>query len=231
MSRYRHIFFDLDRTLWDFDTNSRSALSEMYTTFKLEREGIVDAARFIEVYTDINERMWKAYRLGNIRKAQLRSLRFSKTLEHFGCRNTELGIRLGDSYVELSPMKTALMPNTFEVLEHLAQKYVLHIITNGFEEVQGIKLKQSGIADFFQEVITSEMASARKPDPMVFELAFAKTGSAAASSIMIGDDLDADIIGARSVGMDQVYFNPARRRHDEDITFEIEKLNELKTIL
>lgn len=231
MSRYRHIFFDLDRTLWDFDTNSKEALSEMYTAFKLEREGVIDAAAFIEVYTGINEALWKAYRMGNIRKAELRGLRFAKTLEHFGCRNIELGARLGNRYVELSPMKTALMPHTFEVLDHLAGRYTLHIITNGFDEVQGIKLKQSGIADFFTEVITSEMASARKPDPMVFQLAFAKTGSAAASSIMIGDDLDTDIRGARGVGMDQVYFNPAGKTHSEDVTFEIENLSELKLIL
>jgi len=231
LSRYRHIFFDLDRTLWDFDTNSKEALSEIYTDFQLEREGVIDAVSFINVYTGINEQLWKAYRLGNIHKALLRSLRFSKTLEHFGCRNNELGVSLGNRYVELSPMKTALMPHTLEVLDHLAGRYKLHIITNGFDEVQGIKLRQSGIAGFFQEVITSEMASARKPDPMVFKLAFAKTGSAAATSVMIGDDLDTDISGARGVGMDQVYFNPARKVHNEDVTFEIENLSELKLIL
>lgn len=231
MSRYRHIFFDLDRTLWDFDTNSREALTEIHANFRLDREGLPDAPSFIDVYTGINEALWRAYRLGNVKKKELRSLRFTKTLEHFGCKNPVLGADIGRAYVELSPQKTALMPGTVAVLEYLAKKYSLHIITNGFDEVQGVKLERSGIAAFFREVITSEMASARKPDPEVFHLAFAKTGAAAGAAVMIGDDLETDISGARGVGMDQVYFNPRKNAHNEDITFEISNLDELRLIL
>jgi len=231
LSKYRHIFFDLDRTLWDFDTNSREALKEIHADFQLEREGLTDAAAFTEVYTKINEGLWRAYRLGNVRKKELRSLRFTKTLEHFGCKNPVLGEDLGRAYVALSPQKTALMPGTKEVLAYLAEKYTLHIITNGFDEVQGVKLERSGIAGFFQKVITSEMASARKPDPEVFHLAFARTGAVAGAAVMIGDDLETDISGARGVGMDQVYFNPGRRGHNEEVTYEVSELDELRLIL
>lgn len=231
VKRYNDLFFDLDRTLWDFDANSKLALSEIYHAYGLEERGIGDIHSFIEVYTDINEKMWKAYRMGNIRKAELRSLRFAKTLEHFGCRDLPLGAKIGDAYIDISPMKTGLMPNAADILEHLAGAYRLHIITNGFDEVQGTKLQQSGIARYFTEVITSEMAAARKPDPTVFLLAFAKAGATAATSLMIGDDLETDISGARNVGMDQVYFNPEGRIHQQEITFEIADLAQLKHLL
>lgn len=228
---YTDLFFDLDRTLWDFDTNSRMALGEIYESFELYGRGVLTLHDFTNVYMGINEMLWKAYRLGNVRKAELRSLRFAKTLEHFGCLDLDLGRQIGDAYVEISPLKTTLMPNAIEVLDHLAGQYRMHIITNGFDEVQGIKLEKSGLQKFFTEVITSEMASARKPDPMVFKLAFAKANTAAGRSVMIGDDLDTDISGARNVGMDQVYFNPEAKMHAEEVTFEIRDLDELRQLL
>lgn len=228
--RYRDIFFDLDRTLWDFDTNSRAALTEIYIEYDLKVAGVDSADSFIEVYNGINTMLWKAYRMGNLRKQELRHLRFSKTLAHFGCGDRALGECLGKTYISISPYKTALMPNALEVLDHLAGKYKLHIITNGFDEVQGIKLQKSGISKFFDVVITSEMASARKPSPEVFELAMAKASASVSASIMIGDDLDTDIAGARNLGMDQVYFNPHENAHNDPVTFEIKDLNQLRQL-
>jgi putative hydrolase of the HAD superfamily len=229
--RYQDLFFDLDRTLWDFDTNSKLALAEIYLLFELKDRGIVDVEAFKEVYTGINEMLWKAYRLGNVRKAELRSLRFAKTLEHFGLKDLHLGVKLGDAYLDISPLKTTLIPDTLAVLDHLAGRYRMHIITNGFDEVQGLKMTRSGLSPFFTELITSEMAAARKPDPAVFKLAFAKAGTAAVRSLMIGDDLETDIGGARNVGMDQVYFNPESVAHNEEVTHEIRALKELKALL
>ncbi len=225
--RYRDLFFDLDRTLWDFDSNSRLTLEEIYSDFGLARRGIGHCSAFIEVYQGINEGLWAAYRLGNIHKRELRSLRFYKTLEHFGCADALLSERIGNAYVDISPRKTGIMPYTLEVLEKLAPTYRLHIITNGFEEVQMLKLNNCGLRPFFTEVVTSEMAAARKPDPQVFHLAFAKSGAKPAESLMIGDDLRTDIEGARGVGMDQVYFNPDSKGHEEEITYEIRDLREL----
>lgn len=229
---YRHIFFDLDRTLWDFDTNSRFALNAIFQNNSLSDFGIPNAEEFIRVYQIINEQMWSSYRLGNLSKSHLRTRRFSKTLAHFGYENAKLGIKLDQEYISISPYQTALFPQAIETLGYLAGKYTLHIITNGFEEVQHIKLEKSGLLPFFKTIMTSERAMARKPDPIVFQLACQMAGAKTFDSLMIGDDLEADILGARNVSMDQVYFNPVRKPHDvEDITHEIIDLAELRNIL
>ncbi len=229
MRTYRHIFFDLDRTLWDFDENSREALRDICGVNGLAER--IPVEEFIKVYQQINEMLWKAYRMGNLNKKTLRVLRFAKALEHFGIFDQVLGVRMGDAYVDLSPKKTALFPNTIEILDYLAGKYKLHIITNGFEEVQHIKLSNSGLSPYFTNVVTSERAAARKPSPEVFQLALHLAGTKAHEAIMVGDDLEADMAGARAVWMDHVYFNPSRAPHTEQVTREINDLNELRAFL
>lgn len=232
MPKYKHVFFDLDRTLWDFDTNSNRALIEIYESFNLKGEGIDDFTEFAKQYQVINEKLWGWYRMGNIKKNELRKRRFTEALAHFGCMDTALGINLEETYIKISPYQTTLMPNAIETLEYLSEKYILHIITNGFEEVQGIKMQQSGLDPFFKHMITSERAMARKPDPVVFHLACNLANTRPSESLMIGDDLTADIGGAQNVSMDQVYFNPDGVNHDKaDITFEIKGLEELKVLL
>jgi len=231
MAKYEHVFFDLDRTLWDFDTNSRLALGEMYVEFKLKERGIGSSVEFVKVYQEINEELWDRYRKGLLNKRKLRALRFSKTLEYFGFQDEYLGDQLGTAYIEISPYKTAVLPNCVEILDYLAGRYDLHIITNGFEEVQNIKLEKSGLTKYFSKVITSEQAGARKPDPKVFDYAFGLTTGTVKNSLMIGDDLRTDIQGARNIKMDHVYYNPHRIGHSEDIFHEIKDLLELKNLL
>ncbi len=229
--KYKHIFFDLDRTLWDFDTNSRSALTELYTSFALAEHGVRSAEVFIGVYETINRGLWSRYRNGRLSKKQLRRTRFSKTLEHLGCWNPNLGVRLENAYIDLSPLKTAVEPNALETLEYLRGEYQLHIITNGFEEIQHIKLQKSGLSDFFCHVITSERASARKPGREVFEFAFALAGTHSGESLMVGDDLETDMAGARNMKMDRAFYNPDKIEHSEDLTYEISDLAELRNLL
>jgi putative hydrolase of the HAD superfamily len=231
MPKYKHVFFDLDRTLWDFDTNSKLALAEMYIEFKLKERGMESSDEFIAVYQEINEGLWDLYRKGLLNKRKLRALRFSKTLEHFGLTDEYLGEQLGTAYIEISPYKTAVLPNCMEILDYLAGRYEMHIITNGFEEVQNIKLDKSGLTKYFSKIITSEQAGARKPDPRVFDYAFGLTSGKVSDSLMIGDDLRTDIQGARNIEMDHVYFNPNRVDHSEDLFHEIEDLLELKNFL
>ncbi len=230
MAKYSDVFFDLDRTLWDFETNSRKALSQIYIDFKLAEHGLI-LENFVEEYQRINESYWKFYRMGSISKRDLRRLRFTKTLEHFGIRDGVLGEKLDRAYLEVSPYQTVLLPETKSTLDYLAGKYKLHIITNGFEEVQHIKLSKSGIQPYFDIIVTSEKAMARKPDSLVFNLAMQLANTRAMDSIMVGDDLQADIEGARRVFMDQVYFNPNGLEHDDNPTFEIKELSELKLII
>ncbi|MEM9051371.1 MAG: YjjG family noncanonical pyrimidine nucleotidase [Bacteroidota bacterium] len=231
MKKYEHLFFDLDRTLWDFDTNSRLALNEIYLSFDLKNKGILSAVDFVETYQEINEELWALYRKGLLNKRKLRTVRFTRTLEAFEIDDEYLGDQLGTAYVEISPHKTALLPNTIEILDYLKGKYQLHIITNGFEEVQHVKLEKSGLSPYFDKVITSEQVGARKPDPTVFHYALESSNCGTSDSLMIGDDLGADIIGAREVGMDQVYFNPNKIEHSEELDHEIVDLIQLKQIL
>lgn len=226
-TRYQHLFFDLDRTLWDMDTNSKLTLQEILSEVGLA----LDFNHFYSTYTSINDALWQLYRLNKIDKEQLRYQRFTKSLEVFKIEDKELSIKMGDLYVERSPLKTGLLPNTVEVLSQLKESYNLHIITNGFEEVQLLKLRNSGIEAFFENVITSESAGCKKPSPGIFTYALSLTGANRKNALMIGDSLVMDIQGAKKVGIDQVFFNPKKEKHSQKVTFEIADLLELKRFL
>lgn len=229
--KYKHLFFDLDHTLWDFETNSSRSLSELYSQFNLSGLGVDDLDEFVAAYQRINDGCWAEYRAGRMSKDVLRTARFEKTLEEFGVYNSPVAAAFGLEYVRISPYKTGLLPGALDVLSALHGKYELHIITNGFEEVQHIKIKESKLENYFNEIITSEQAGCKKPDIRIFEFAAERTKALPAESIMIGDSLEADIVGARNAGFDQVYFNPKGEDHGEILTHEIKHLNELLAIL
>ena len=232
VKRYKHIFFDLDRTLWDFEKNSRQTLSEAFVKFDLEKLGVPSFDDFMKVYMEINERMWALYREGKIVKEKLRSIRFENTLKEFGIDAVDLAEKIGLFYIAESPIKTNLFPFTHEILDYLIEKgYNLHIITNGFEEVQHIKLDKSDLEKYFEHVVTSEKAGVKKPDAQIFEYSLSLANAEPAESLMIGDDIPVDLHGAKAVGIDQVYFNPEHHTHEEKMTYEINSLLELKKIL
>jgi putative hydrolase of the HAD superfamily len=228
---YQHVFFDLDRTLWDFEINSHETLMELIDKYKLAEKGINSSNTFIEEYYKINDLLWEEYRQGIINQDILRFERFNRALLKYEITDVELIKNIGNDYVYLSPLKTNLVPHTFEILDYLKSKYDLHIITNGFEEVQHIKLSNSGIASYFSEIITSERAGYKKPDKRIFDYSLSATNSSREKSIMIGDCINADILGAKNAGIRQIYFNPNQNSHQEDITHEINSLIELKEIL
>ncbi|MBC8464276.1 MAG: noncanonical pyrimidine nucleotidase, YjjG family [Bacteroidetes bacterium] len=227
---YKNLFFDLDRTLWDFETNAQEALSELYEEHQLAAKGISSVSNFIKNYKLHNERLWELYRKGQVEKEVLRSSRFLLTLNDFQIDDSALASALGDQYIQICPMKTHLFPFTHETLDYLYKKYRLHIITNGFEEVQYIKLEQSKMLHYFEQVITSEQVGVKKPHPDVFKHAMLKAFCKPEESVMIGDDLPVDILGAKAVGMHQVYFNPKRMAHSESITHEISCLSQLQEL-
>lgn len=228
---YKHIFFDLDRTLWDFESNSREALHEIYNDFKLKDRGISSFEAFLKSYQHHNETLWELYRKEIITKEYLRSSRFQLCLADFDINDRNLAVKMGEKYIQESPLKTNLFPYTFEVLHYLSKKYKLHIITNGFEEVQHIKLKYSKLKRFFNHVITSELVGAKKPNPKIFKLALEKAGASVQESLMIGDDFPIDILGAKNIGMDQVFFNPNKYLTKQKATIQISCLSELKELL
>lgn len=230
MKKYKHIFFDLDRTLWDFESNSVITLKEIYDTRKIGENG-VDFHDFVTYYKKYNQHLWDLYKLGKIQKAYLRSERFRGTLKHFGLDSEDLAEQISKDYIYLSPRKTKLFPDSIEVLTELSKKYKLHIITNGFSEVQFIKLEYSGLTPFFDQVITSEMVGVQKPNPKVFDFSVEQAEAAVEESVMIGDDQDTDIKGAQSIGMDTVFVD----YYNEDLicnpTYHIHALKDLLSIL
>ncbi|MBC8553990.1 MAG: noncanonical pyrimidine nucleotidase, YjjG family [Candidatus Brocadiales bacterium] len=226
-----HVFFDLDRTLWDFEKSAEQAFDEIFDKYKLVEKGISSAKDFHNVYTIHNNRLWDQYRLGRIKKEVLRGLRFNLTLEDFDILDDKLGEDIGNDYVHISPLKVNLFPYSLEILAYLFPKYKMHIITNGFSEVQETKLKVSGMGKYFTEVITSEEAGVKKPDPLIFQFAFNKTGARPYNSIMIGDDYEVDIIGARDVNMKQIFFDPENKFGKNGSTYYINCLKEIEGIL
>lgn len=229
--KYQHLFFDLDRTLWDFEKSALETFSDMFRLFDLKQVGIPSCQEFFAHYSHHNEQLWDMYRDGKIEKELLRDLRFALTLKDFGVENQQLATDIGTYYVEESPRKVNLFPHCHETLEYLRLKYNLHLITNGFSEVQEIKLKSSKLDVFFEEVITSEEAGVKKPNPQIFRYAFSRTGAQAGNSLMIGDDVMVDIVGAQQVGMDQVLFDPHHKHNPMLASFHINDLLELKALL
>lgn len=231
LKKYKHIFFDLDRTLWDFDAAAEVAFERIYEQYNLKSLGIPSAHEFHEVYHPLNERLWELYREDKITKADLNRTRFLKPLEHYGIHDVELADHLSEDYVYWSPRIVRLVPGTMELLEYLKPKYHLHLITNGFEEVQDTKLTLSGMKPYFETLTVSEEVGVKKPNPEIFHYALRKAHATAEESLMIGDEMDVDIDGARAAGIDTVLFNPRGEKIEGTRTFEVRNLLEIKQIL
>jgi putative hydrolase of the HAD superfamily len=228
---YRHLFFDLDHTLWDFEKNADETLRTLYEQHDFARYGTFSVDEFIRVYSDINHALWRLYQNNKITQQQLRDTRFVRALTRLGVPEAEVPANISAQFTDILPLKSAVFPFTHEVLAYLKPKYQLHLLTNGFNDIQGIKLASSNLTAYFQEVITSEHSGCLKPDPRMFAHALERTGATAAESLMIGDNLECDVLGAHNAGIDQVYFNPEKRRHFTQTTYEISSLSELKDIL
>jgi putative hydrolase of the HAD superfamily len=229
--KYKHIFFDLDHTLWDFETNSVNALKQIFADEKLQQQGVPIFENFYNRYKKINDRFWARYHNGYATKEQLRVGRFLDTLAEFGIKDAAMAERMAQSYLDLSPRQTTLFPDTIQVLSYLQGKYKLHLITNGFAEVQWIKLELSGLRPFFEHIIISEEVGTQKPDKQIFEIAMQRANTTPDACIMIGDNFNTDIAGAKNAGIDQIYFNPKNERVREPATFVINELKELMRIL
>ncbi len=206
--KYKHLFFDLDHTLWDFEANSRLTLEELHTSLQLEAKGINDFDLFHKNYLLHNDKLWDRYRNGYIKVGELRWKRMWLTLLDFKVANEPLAREMGNLFLDLLPTRKLLFPYTIEILGYLTdKKYQLHLITNGFEKTQHSKLKSSGLDKYFIEVITSEGSNSLKPKKEIFDYAFQKTGAAPDESIIIGDTIDVDILGGMNAGIDQVHVN------------------------
>jgi len=229
--KYKHIFFDLDHTIWDFDKNAEETLYELYDAYKLSEIGLPSAAIFIETYTRNNHRLWADYHTGKITKTELRETRFKKTFLDLGVRPNLIPLSFEDDYVQICPTKTNLFPHAHETLQYLNAKYTLHLISNGFKESSELKVGNTNIAGYFQNIIISEIVGVNKPDPAIFEHALELAGATKQESLMIGDSLEADVYGALNFGMDAIYFNPFNAPKPDDVPLQVTHLKELTLIL
>ena len=229
---YKDLFFDLDHTLWDFETNSKETIQELYTTHRLADLGIVDFDGFYSTYSAHNHRLWDRYTKGFIKQEELRWKRVYLSLLDFKVANEPLAKQMSQAYLEILPNKKHLFPYTIEILEYLKQKdYKMHLITNGFESVQFKKIKNSGLQDYFIEVITSEASNSLKPQIEIFEYALKNANASVEKSIMIGDNESADIQGGINIGMDTIFVNHIQVVPTIPATYTITHLKELENIL
>jgi putative hydrolase of the HAD superfamily len=199
------VFFDLDHTLWDFEKNSALTFKKIFKINNIE----ANVNDFLEYYVPINFKYWKLYRDGQIEKE---ALRFARLDDTFRALKTSIEpntiLKLSSDYITHLTSFNYLIENTTNILNYLKEKYTLHIITNGFDEVQQGKLNKSNIARYFSTVTNSEMAGVKKPNPEIFQFALKQAKAKDEHSIMIGDNLAADIQGALNIGMDAIFFAP-----------------------
>ena len=232
LTKYKHLFFDLDHTLWDFETASENTWRTLYEAHGLAERGIPDFGEFFKIYSGHNDRMWERFRAGHMKREDLRWKRIWHTLLDFKVYDTPLAYKLSEEYLELLPTQAVLMPSAKELLDHCQGRYQMHLITNGFEATQRLKLQHAGIADYFVEIITSEGSNSMKPHPEIFEFALNASGATGCEEcLMIGDAIDIDVKGAIDAGWDSVYYNPARLPHNSRPTYEVAHLDELIDLL
>ncbi|MGI9544689.1 MAG: YjjG family noncanonical pyrimidine nucleotidase [Cyclobacteriaceae bacterium] len=231
MTSYSHIFFDLDHTLWDHERNSHETLSELYGKYDLEKLGGFDCPKFLETYDQVNQRLWRRYRHGEIDQPYIRKHRFELVLGTLDVSVDQVPHQLSSDYLEQAPLKTHVFPHTYELLAYLKSKYTLSIITNGFDDVQHTKIQSARLGEYFTEIVTSERAGCLKPDRNIFDFTCQKLDTSSKDCIMVGDNLETDIAGAKNADIDQVFFNPSRYQHETQVTFEVVHLQELEEIL
>lgn len=229
LKHIEHIFFDLDNTLWDFSANSRRILYEMYQEFQLVEMGIRHFDTFHAQYQLRNEHLWRNYKAGSKTKEEVRLERFQQTLYDHGIDNRLMSMQLADYYIENTRKVTDLVPGAIELLDYLSAKYPLHIITNGFEEVQLFKIKNSGISGYFRTITTAEAAGALKPDQLIFEKALMDAGASAANSLYVGDSPEADGHGSMRAGMSFIWFNYKKEPNRSNFQYVVSDLQELRS--
>ena len=232
--RYTDLFIDFDDTLYDTHGNAVIALKELFEFLRLDQY-FEDAELFYDEYWKANIDLWTRYSKEEITRDYLiverfrRPLSFSKGLEP----TEEYCLKASDLFLDFCSSKPGVVEGAHELVDYLKTKgYRMHICSNGFHEVQYKKLRACGLYDSFNTIILSEDAGANKPSQQFFDYAFQKSGAPKETTLMIGDNFNTDILGAKRVGLDTAYFNrypeyPAT----EPVTFEVTALQELMDIL
>jgi YjjG family noncanonical pyrimidine nucleotidase len=228
LNEIKHIFFDLDHTLWDFEKNSALAFEKIFQELKFS----IDTKQFMDIYNPINVSYWKLYERNEIDQETLRVNRLKDAFEAIDFEVTlEEIISISNLFIEYLTSNNHLIDGTIEILDYLKDNYKLHIITNGFSFVQEVKLQKSNLANYFVTITNSEVAGHKKPHHNIFQYALSLANASKNQSIMVGDSIEADVLGAINFGMKAVYFNPANEKVAHQEIIQIQKLTQLKSIL
>ena len=228
---YKNLFIDLDDTLWDTYNNNKKSLEEVYNEFSLNRY-YTSFEVFYGIFQPVNTQLWDKYRDGLINKQTLTIERFSHLLEPTGCATQQAVLDFNHSFLMHSSEKTGLIAGTIELLDYLKPHYKMHIISNGFREVQYKKIENAGLSSYFDQIILSEDAGVNKPNPLIFDLALKQAAAKREETLMIGDSWEADIQGAYNAKIDQLWFNPNKISTKQfDPTYMVESLLEITSIL
>ncbi len=226
--KIEHVFFDLDHTLWDFEKNSDLTFHKLFKDYSIDLE----VSSFLAVYKPINLKFWRLYREEKISKENLRYQRLKEAFDvvNYDASDDLINV-LAIKYIEIMPNFNHLFVGTFDILDYLKEKYQLHIITNGFEEVQSRKMKSSNIDHYFNQVITSESVGVKKPNPRVFEYALNIANASKENSIMIGDSIEADIEGALNFGLKAIHCDFENTGDINTLFDTVNSLSDLKKYL
>jgi putative hydrolase of the HAD superfamily len=221
--RPKALFFDWDHTLWDHDLNAREVLLDLAAEYGLA----IEPESYWKTFEKINNGLWDQYAAGEISQAELRETRFVRFFQELSIEGP--AVEFGDKYLSRAPRKTNLMPGAFEVIQDLAAHFPLYILTNGFDDIQYVKIDGAGMRPFFEEIITSQQVGTKKPSPLFYEYALNRAGIEAKDALMIGVHVDADVRGALHVGIPAIHYNPFSAV--TDLPHEIQHLDELRSLL
>jgi putative hydrolase of the HAD superfamily len=228
---YKSLFFDLDDTLWDTNHNNKECLEEIFADYQFDRYYDSFEA-FYQVYMPYNMLLWEKYRKHEIDRQTLILERFLYVLRPMGITDEAYVLNLNRDFLYRTSNKKRLIPGTVELLDYLSPFYRLFILSNGFREIQVLKMQNSGIASYFEKIILSEDANIQKPHKEIFDFALKNTNSRRHESLMIGDSLEVDIEGARQAKIDQLWFNPYHLPCNDIVpTYQVSTLTEIQKIL
>ena len=216
-----NIFFDLDHTIWDFESNADETLRELYDLYNLSKYSDHSADDFVSIYKIKNDALWTLYRQQKIKKELLRTKRFTDTFIEMGVDASDVPQDIWDKYLDICPTKTKLMPGAIETLDYLNGKYNIHLITNGFAETQRRKLKHSNLEKYFKTLTISEEVGVQKPHPLIFKAALTNAGSSLSKSLYVGDNPIADVKGGLNSGWKVYWYNPNDIEIDDDLLLHV----------
>ncbi|HOA80173.1 MAG TPA: YjjG family noncanonical pyrimidine nucleotidase [Defluviitaleaceae bacterium] len=228
------IFFDWDNTLWNHDLAQEKTIEKVYDNLIKEYSIPDDKKAFAKIFDECNQKVWDGYKKGELSHAQVRINRFIDLIDRYNIKDKELAMELNEIYLSIYPTWPFLIDGAKELLEGLKNKYPLGIISNGFPLTQDKKVEKSNVKHYFNWFIYSEAVGKSKPHRKIFEYALGQAKVSKEETIFIGDDFEADIIGAKKAGIKTIWFKKQASASNNALEFAdyiVTDLNEIADIV